>query len=82
VPGMHIMAWFQATKTGEFELAAVLSCVGWGTTRCGGRGVFVHTPDEFKAWVAQTNRRRNRNDERLRTPKPARRGSRCTPTHR
>jgi cytochrome c oxidase subunit 2 len=51
VPGMHIIAWFQATKTGEFELGCAELC-GMGHYRMRAR-VFVHTPDEYKAWVAQ-----------------------------
>jgi len=51
VPGMHIMAWFQATKTGEFELGCAELC-GMGHYKMRAR-VFVHTPDEYKAWVAQ-----------------------------
>lgn len=51
VPGMNITAWFQATKTGEFEIGCAELC-GMGHYRMRGR-VFVHTPDEFTAWMAQ-----------------------------
>jgi len=51
VPGMHITAWFQATKTGEFEIGCAELC-GMGHYKMRGR-VFVHTPDEYKAWMAQ-----------------------------
>ena len=51
VPGMHIIAWFEATKTGEYELGCAELC-GMGHYRMRAR-VFVHTPDEYKAWVAQ-----------------------------
>ena len=51
VPGMHITAWFEATKTGEFELGCAELC-GMGHYRMRAR-VFVHTPDEYKAWVTQ-----------------------------
>ncbi|HEY7192746.1 MAG TPA: cytochrome c oxidase subunit II [Gemmatimonadales bacterium] len=51
VPGMQITAWFEATKTGEFELGCAELC-GMGHYRMRAR-VFVHTPDEYKAWVAQ-----------------------------
>ena len=51
VPGMHITAWFQATKTGEFEIGCAELC-GMGHYRMRGR-VFVHTPDEYTAWLAQ-----------------------------
>ena len=51
VPGMHITAWFEATKTGEFELGCAELC-GMGHYRMRAR-VFVHTPEDYKAWVAQ-----------------------------
>jgi cytochrome c oxidase subunit 2 len=51
VPGMHITAWFQATKTGEFEIGCAELC-GMGHYKMRGR-VFVHTPEDYKAWVAQ-----------------------------
>src|SRR6266571_754641 len=51
VPGMHIMAWFQATKTGEFELGCAELC-GMGHYKMRAR-VFVHTPEEFAAWMKQ-----------------------------
>ena len=51
VPGMHITAWFQPTKTGEFELGCAELC-GMGHYRMRARD-FVHTPEEYKAWVAQ-----------------------------
>ena len=51
VPGMHIMAWFQPTKTGEYEIGCAELC-GMGHYRMRAR-VFVHTPEEYKAWVAQ-----------------------------
>jgi cytochrome c oxidase subunit 2 len=51
VPGMNITAWFQATKTGEFEIGCAELC-GMGHYKMRGR-VFVHTPDEFTAWMAQ-----------------------------
>jgi cytochrome c oxidase subunit 2 len=51
VPGMHIVAWFQATKTGEFELGCAELC-GMGHYRMRAR-VFVHTPEEFAAWLTQ-----------------------------
>jgi len=51
VPGMHITAWFQATKTGEFEIGCAELC-GMGHYKMRAR-VFVHTPEDYKAWVAQ-----------------------------
>jgi cytochrome c oxidase subunit 2 len=51
VPGMNIVAWFQATKTGEYEIGCAELC-GMGHYRMRGR-VFVHTPEEFTTWMAQ-----------------------------
>jgi cytochrome c oxidase subunit 2 len=51
VPGMHIIAWFQATKTGEYEIGCAELC-GMGHYKMRAR-VFVHTPEEFNAWMAQ-----------------------------
>ena len=51
VPGMHIIAWFQATKTGEYELGCAELC-GMGHYKMRSR-VFVHTPEEFAAWMKQ-----------------------------
>ena len=51
VPGMHITAWFQATKTGEFEIGCAELCgMGHYTMRA---RVFVHTPEEYNAWLTQ-----------------------------
>lgn len=50
VPGMHITAWFQATKTGEYEIGCAELC-GMGHYKMRAR-VFVHTPEEFNAWMA------------------------------
>jgi cytochrome c oxidase subunit 2 len=51
VPGMHITAWFQATKTGEFEIGCAELC-GMGHYKMRAR-VFVHTPEEYNAWLTQ-----------------------------
>jgi cytochrome c oxidase subunit II len=50
VPGMHINVWFQPTKTGEYEIGCAELC-GMGHYRMRAR-VFVHTPEEFTAWMA------------------------------
>ncbi len=50
VPGMHINAWFQATQTGEYEIGCAELC-GMGHYKMRAR-VFVHTPEEFNAWMA------------------------------
>jgi len=69
VPGMHITAWFQATKTGEYEIGCAELC-GMGHYKMRAR-VFVHTPDEYKAWVAPTSRRRVRMTTVAHTPTEA-----------
>jgi cytochrome c oxidase subunit 2 len=51
VPGMEISVWFQATKTGEYEIGCAELC-GMGHYRMRAR-VFVQTPEEFAAWMAQ-----------------------------
>jgi len=51
VPGMNITAWFQATKTGEFEIGCAELC-GMGHYKMRAR-VFVHTPEEYQAWLTQ-----------------------------
>lgn len=51
VPGMNIIAWFEPTKTGEYEIGCAELC-GMGHYKMRGR-VFVHTPEEFNAWMAQ-----------------------------
>lgn len=51
VPGMNIVAWFQATQTGEYEIGCAELC-GMGHYKMRAR-VFVHTPEAFNAWMAQ-----------------------------
>jgi len=51
VPGLTINAWFQATKTGEYEIGCAELC-GMGHYKMRAR-VWVHTPEEFKTWMAQ-----------------------------
>ncbi len=51
VPGLTINAWFQATKTGEYEIGCAELC-GMGHYKMRAR-VFVHTPEEFNTWMAQ-----------------------------
>jgi cytochrome c oxidase subunit 2 len=50
VPGMEIPVWFEATETGEFELACAELC-GLGHYRMRGT-VRVLTPEAFEAWMA------------------------------
>ena len=51
VPGMDIVAWFEATRPGEYEIGCAELC-GMGHYQMRAR-VFVHTPEEFTAWAAQ-----------------------------
>jgi cytochrome c oxidase subunit 2 len=51
VPGMRIPVWFDATKTGEFQIACAELC-GLGHYRMKG-AVTVHTAEDFSAWSAQ-----------------------------
>lgn len=48
-PGMVVPVWFEATKTGEYELACAELC-GNGHTRMRA-SVTVHTPEGFRQWV-------------------------------
>lgn len=50
VPGMVIPVWFEATETGEFELACAELC-GLGHYRMRAR-VFVHSQEDFASWMA------------------------------
>jgi len=56
VPGMTIQSWFQATQTGEFEIACAELC-GLGHYRMRGR-VTVESPEDFEAWLADLKARR------------------------
>jgi cytochrome c oxidase subunit II len=49
VPGMPQQVWFQATQTGEFELACAELC-GTGHTRMRGM-VVVQSAEDFEAWA-------------------------------
>ena len=51
VPGMTIRVWFQATQTGEFEIACAELC-GLGHYRMRGQ-VTVESPEAFAAWLAE-----------------------------
>lgn len=51
VPGMNIPVWFEATQTGEFEIACAELC-GLGHYRMRAM-VTVHTAEEFQRWVAE-----------------------------
>lgn len=51
VPGLEIPLWFEATETGEFEIACAELC-GLGHYRMRAR-VVVLPQDEYGAWVAE-----------------------------
>jgi cytochrome c oxidase subunit 2 len=51
VPGMRIPIWFDATKTGNWEIVCAELC-GLGHYRMKG-AVTVHTAEEFNTWQAQ-----------------------------
>jgi cytochrome c oxidase subunit II len=54
VPGMRVPLWFEATRTGRFEIGCAQLC-GLGHYRMRGE-VVVHTPEEFAAWEAQAQK--------------------------
>jgi cytochrome c oxidase subunit 2 len=49
IPGTSVPIWFQATQTGNFEIACAQLC-GLGHYRMRGY-VTIHTPEEYKAWI-------------------------------
>ncbi len=52
VPGREIVAWFNATKPGKYEIPCAELC-GFGHS--GMRGwLFVHTPEKYAEWVKET----------------------------
>ncbi len=51
VPGMNNRLWFEATQTGEFELACAELC-GLGHYRMKAR-VIVHEEDDYENWLAE-----------------------------
>jgi cytochrome c oxidase subunit II len=54
IPGMDIPIWFQATQTGNFEIACAQLC-GLGHYRM--RGAFqVIAPEEFQAWLDEQHK--------------------------
>ena len=52
VPGRNILVWFEATKTGKYELPCAELC-GFGHSGMKG-WLYVHTPQEYAKW-AQDN---------------------------
>ena len=52
VPGMrNLQVWFQATETGQFEIACAELC-GNGHTTMGAR-MTVHTQEDYERWLAE-----------------------------
>ena len=51
VPGMIVPIWFQAIRTGEFQIACAELC-GLGHYRMRAR-VVVHETDSYEAWYAE-----------------------------
>ena len=51
VPGRVILAWFQATKPGKYEMPCSQLC-GFGHSGMKG-WLYVHTPDEYAKWVKE-----------------------------
>jgi len=52
VPGREILAWFEATKPGKYEIPCAELC-GFGHSGMLGY-LYVHTAEEYDAWVRQT----------------------------
>ncbi len=57
VPGMTIPVWFEATKTGDFEIACAELC-GLGHYRMRGR-VTVESESDFNTWLADVQERQS-----------------------
>jgi cytochrome c oxidase subunit 2 len=51
VPGREILAWFEATKPGQYEMPCAELC-GFGHSGMKG-WLYVHTPEEYAAWVKE-----------------------------
>jgi len=51
IPGRTITGWFEATKTGNFDIQCVEIC-GIGHALMPGR-IIIETPEQHAAWVAQ-----------------------------
>lgn len=52
VPGREIIAWFEATKPGKYELPCAELC-GFGHSGMKG-WLYVLSPEEFEKWAAET----------------------------
>lgn len=49
VPGREIVAWFEATKPGKYEIPCAELC-GFGHSGMSG-WLYVHTPEDYAKWV-------------------------------
>ncbi|MCI0657905.1 MAG: cytochrome c oxidase subunit II [Acidobacteria bacterium] len=54
VPGLTIPIWFEATKTGDFEIACAELC-GFGHYTMHG-ALTVHPADEYKTWLEEAQK--------------------------
>ncbi len=51
MPGREIPVWFEATKTGEFEIPCAELC-GFGHSGMKGT-LYVHTPEDYQKWLKE-----------------------------
>ena len=51
VPGREILAWFEATKPGKYEMPCAELC-GFGHSGMKG-WLYVHTPEEYAKWAQE-----------------------------
>jgi len=51
VPGREIIAWFEATKPGNYEIPCAELC-GFGHSGMNGM-LYVHTPEEYEKWLTE-----------------------------
>lgn len=51
LPGKEIPLWFEATKTGEYEIPCAELC-GFGHSGMKGI-VYVHTPEDYQKWIKE-----------------------------
>ena len=51
VPGREILAWFEATKPGQYEIPCAELC-GFGHSGMNGM-LYVHTGEEYEQWIKE-----------------------------
>ena len=51
VPGRDIVAWFEATKPGQYEMPCAELC-GFGHSGMKG-WLYVHTPEDYAKWAKE-----------------------------